>query len=75
MNEKDAWYASPWVWFILFMLALAVSASLYTVKIAMELPNDVLPTKVSKFAVETQVIEVPVEEASAIQQAPQESRP
>ncbi|HBF06842.1 MAG: hypothetical protein VX185_02755 [Pseudomonadota bacterium] len=51
-SPSGAWYKSPMVWFILAILATAVTASLYTVHLAWDAPNDLLPHNVGKFAIE-----------------------
>lgn len=54
MTEKtDRWYQSAWVWFIIGLLVITVTACLYTVKLSMDLPPDLLPVQMDKFALES----------------------
>lgn len=50
--KPKPWFKFPYVWMLIILLGSAVSASLYTVKIALSLPNDVLPVELAKFALE-----------------------
>jgi len=70
-SPSGAWYKSPMVWFILLILATAVSASLYTVHLALDAPNDLLPQKVGKFAMEEKKDEAqpPVQQTDEAQES------